>query len=178
MAGTNARIAVSAITSNPVRRALVGANPRRTLVRVVLLIAAAYVVFGFLLIPVRGQGPSMWPTLQDGQFVLVNRLAYLNDEPRRGDVVALSVAGGRVVYIKRIVGLPGERVRIERGTVLVDGAPLDEPYVRQRRPWDVGELRLAGDEYLVIGDNRGMSVRNHDFGKARRERVLGRVVSW
>ncbi|MGH9350346.1 MAG: signal peptidase I [Vicinamibacterales bacterium] len=160
------------------RRALVGANPRRTLARVVTLVVAAYVVFGFLLIPVRGQGPSMWPTLQDGQLVLVNRLAYWTKDPQRGDVVALSVAGGRVVYIKRIVGLPGERVRIDAGTVVVDGAPLDEPYVRQRRAWDVEEVRLAGDEYLVIGDNRGMPVRNHDFGKARRERVRGRVVRW
>jgi signal peptidase I len=160
------------------RRVLVGENPRRTLVRVVLLVAVAYAVFGHLLIPVRGQGPSMWPTLEDGQFVLVNRLAYWRAEPRRGDVVALQVAGGRVVYIKRIVGMPGERVSIERGTVRVNGVVLEEPYVRRRRPWDVGEVQLADDEYLVIGDNRAMPQRSHDFGKARRERVLGTVVRW
>lgn len=120
----------------------------------------------------------MWPTLGDGQFVFVNRLAYWRAEPRRGDVVALRVAGGRVMYIKRIIALPGERVRIEGGFVFVNGTPLEEPYLRRRAPWQVDELRLAGGEYLVIGDNRGMSQRNHDFGKARRERVLGRVVTW
>jgi len=178
MAGTNARTAASAITTNGFRRALVGANPRRTLARAAALVVAAYVVFGYLLLPVRGQGLSMWPTLRDGQFVLVNRLAYLNGQPRRGDVVALTLAGRRVVYIKRIVGMPGERVSITRGTVLVNGAALDEPYVRERLPWQVEEVALTASEYLVIGDNRGMSARNHDFGRAQRERVLGRVISW
>lgn len=159
-------------------RALIGRNPRRTIVRVAVLCAVSYVVFGFVLIPVRGQGPSMWPTLRDGQFVLVNRLAYVNGPPRRGDIVALRVGGGRVVYIKRIVGLPGERVRLDRGIVLVNDTPLAEPYVESRRSWQVNELRLDGDEYLVIGDNRGMAQRNHDFGKTRRDRVLGRVVRW
>ena len=164
--------------SRAARRVLIGAVPRRTFARAVLLAATAYGVFGHLLIPVRGQGPSMWPTLEDGQFVLVNRLAYWNAEPQRGDVVALEVAGGRVVYIKRIVGMPGERIRIERGFVRVNGAALDEPYVRRRLPWQVDDVQLADGEYLVIGDNRAMPQRNHDFGKARRDRVLGRVISW
>jgi signal peptidase I len=178
MAGTNARTAPSATTTDILRRALVGASPRRTLARCAALVVAAYVVFGYWMIPVRGQGPSMWPTLRDGQFVLVNRLAYWHTSPQRGDIVALSLAGRRVVYIKRIVGMPGERVSIVRGTVLVNGVRLEEPYVQQRRPWEVGEVALGPAEYLVIGDNRGMSARNHDFGRASRERVLGRVIRW
>jgi signal peptidase I len=178
MAGTNARTAASVTTTDTLRRAFVGASPRRTLVRCVALVAVAYIVFAYLLIPVRGQGPSMWPTLRDGQFVLVNRLAYWNDPPQRGDIVALSLAGRRVVYIKRVVGMPGERVSISHGTVFVNGRPLEEPYVQQRRPWEVDEVALGPEEYLVIGDNRGMSARNHDFGKANRERVLGRVIRW
>lgn len=178
MGDTNATIAPSAITTDGFKRALIGANPRRTLVRTALLAAAAYLVFGFLLIPVRGQGPSMWPTLRDGQFVFVNRAAYWSAQPRRGDIVALRVADGRVLYIKRIVAMPGETVRIDRGIVMVNGSALEEPYVRRRAPWQVSEQRLGDGEYLVIGDNRGMSQRNHDFGKARRERLAGRVVVW
>ena len=120
----------------------------------------------------------MQPTLRDGQLVLVNRLAYWRSEPQRGDIVALSLAGRRVLYIKRIVGMPGDRVRIAKGTVYVNDAALDEPYVQERRRWDVPETMLALDEYLMIGDNRGMSVRQHDFGRARRERIVGRVVRW
>ena len=178
MAGTNATTALSAITSNWAGRLVVGAHPRRTLVRVMVLVSVAYVVFGHVLIPVRGQGPSMWPTLADGQLVFVNRFAYWRMEPRRGDVVAVNAAGGRVVYIKRIVGMPGERIRIDQGMVFVDGQSLDEPYVRRRARWQVAEIQLGPGEYLVIGDNRGMSQRNHDFGRARRDRLVGRVISW
>ena len=178
MAGTNVTTATSATTTDPLRRALIGANPRRTLARALVLIVAAYVVFGHFLIPVRGEGPSMSPTLIDGQLVLVNRLAFWSTPPRRGDVVAISLAGRRVMYIKRVVGLPGEQLRIERGIVFTNGVALDEPYVQRRRPWNVGEVRLAADEYLVIGDNRGMSASNHDFGKVRRDRIVGRVIRW
>lgn len=161
-----------------IRRAIFGANPRRTMARIVALVAGAYIVFGHLLIPVRGEGPSMLPTLQDGQLLFVNTLAYVAGAPRRGDIVGISLAGRRVLYVKRIIGLPGERLRIDAGTVLIDGVPLDEPYVERRRPWEVGEVALGDDEYLVIGDNRGMAARNHDFGKARRERIIGRVIGW
>lgn len=178
MAATNARTAPSAITTDRVARVVMGGNPRRTLVRVVALVAAAYVIFGYVLIPVRGQGPSMWPTVHDGQLVLLNRVAYQAGEPQRGDIVGISLAGRHALYIKRIVGLPGERVRIDAGTVLVNGVALAEPYVQRRQPWQVKEVALAADEYLVIGDNRGMPAANHDFGKARRERLAGRVIRW
>lgn len=161
-----------------IRAAIFGRNPRHTLARIAALAAGAYIVFGHLLIPVRGAGPSMLPTLQDGQFLFVNTLAYVGTDPRRGDIVGISLAGRSALYIKRIVGLPGERLRIDAGTVYVDGVPLEEPYVERRRPWDIGEFVLGDDEYLVIGDNRGMTVNNHDFGKARRERIIGRVVRW
>jgi signal peptidase I len=161
-----------------IRTAIFGTNPRRTLARVVALVAGAYIVFAHLLIPVRGEGPSMLPTLEDGQLLFVNRLAYVGGGPRRGDIVAISLAGRRVLYVKRVVGLPGERLRIERGTVFVNGQPLEEPYVERRQPWEVGEVALGDGEYLVIGDNRGMAASNHDFGKARRERIIGRVVGW
>jgi signal peptidase I len=157
---------------------VIGARPRRTLLRAAALIASAYAIFGYALIPVRGEGPSMQPTLRDGQLVLVNRLAYWRSEPTRGDIVALSLAGRRVLYIKRIVGMPGDRVRIAKGTVYVNDVALDEPYVQQRRRWEVAEAVLTGDEYLMIGDNRGMPMRQHDFGKARRERIVGQVVRW
>ena len=161
-----------------IRAAIFGRSPRRTLARIAALVAGAYIVFGHLLIPVRGAGPSMLPTVQDGEFLFVNTLAYVGAGPRRGDIVGISLAGRRLMYIKRIVGLPGERLRIDAGTVHVDGVPLEEPYVERRRPWDIGEVVLGDDEYLVIGDNRGMTASNHDFGKARRERIIGRVVRW
>ena len=146
------------------------------MLRAAALVALAYIVFGHALIPVRGEGPSMQPTLSDGQFVFVNRLAYWRSDPRRGDIVALSLAGRRAFYIKRIIGMPGDRVRIAAGTVYVNDAALDEPYVQLRHRWDLPETVLADDEYLMIGDNRGMPMSQHAFGKARRTRIAGYVI--
>ena len=83
-----------------------------------------------------------------------------------------------MLYVKRVVGLPGERVAISGGQVQINGTPLAEPYVRHRRPWDVAEVTLGPREYFVIGDNRGMSVGDHDFGRVTVDRIArqGRVL--
>lgn len=159
------------------RRLLVGRSPRRTIGRALLLSAILLVASRVAIVPLRAVGPSMLPTYHEGQWLLVNRLAYRLGTPGRGDVVAIRLAGGRAALVKRIVGLPGERVRIDYGTVVVDGQPLDEPYVRNRQPWNVAEVVLADDEYYVIGDNRGMPVEAHDFGRTGRARLLGRLVN-
>jgi signal peptidase I len=159
-----------------VRSIVLGRRPRRTLLRIAVTITTAIVVFGYVLLPVRGVGVSMTPVIEDGQLVFVNRLAYVSGAPRRGDIVALRAAGRRVVYVKRVVALPGERVGIDGGTIHVDGRPLDKPYVRDRRPWTSAVATLGNDEYLVLGDNRGMPLDAQSFGRVRRERMLGRVV--
>jgi signal peptidase I len=78
--------------------------------------------------------------------------------------------------VKRIVGLPGERIAIVQGQVRVNDEPLVESYVHKRRPWDIGEVTLSPREYFVIGDNRGMSAGDHDFGRVDLSRIVGKVV--
>lgn len=158
------------------RRLAFGRDPRRTAVRILVLAALSGITFRWVLIPVRTEGISMQPSLDPGELTFVNRLAFVASKPARGDVVAIRLAGPRVVYVKRIVALPGERLAIVRGTVHIDGLPLDEPYVRNRAPWDVPEVRLSGNEYYVIGDNRGMRPADHDFGRVTTDRLLGSVV--
>jgi signal peptidase I len=159
-----------------VRRAVFGAKPRRTLVRIVVLAAVSFVTFRWVLIPVRTQGISMRPTYESGRLNFVNRLAFVRHGPGRGDIVAIRLAGPHVVYVKRIIGLPGERLSIAQGQVYVNGSPLVEPYVRNRLPWDVPEVTLTGSEYYVIGDNRTMRAADHDFGRVDAERILGRIL--
>ena len=158
------------------RRIIFGRDPRRTAVRVLALAAVAFVTFNWVLIPIRTEGPSMDPTYRSGSFNLVNRLSYVFAEPSRGDVVAIRLAGPSVVLVKRIVGLPGERVRIDEGVLQVNGMPLDEPYVRERRAWNVPEVALGPQEYFVVGDNRGMPAKSHSFGAVDRVRIRGRVL--
>ena len=109
----------------------------------------------------------------------MNRLAYaLGRPPLRGDIVAIRMAGPNVLYVKRIVGVPFERIGMAGGQVVVDGRPLAEPYVRHRAPWEYDTVTLSEGEYFVVGDNRGMRQDLHDFGRTSRERIVGKVVTW
>jgi signal peptidase I len=155
---------------------LFGSNPRLTAIRVAVLVVSAVVVFGFVLLPVRLTGISMEPTYNDGELNFANRLAYAWRLPARGDVVAIRMAGPSVLYVKRIVGLPGEQVEIEMGVVKIDGEPLLEPTVVRKAPWNLPPLTLGPDEYFVVGDNRAMSIRNHDLGRATRNRIIGKLI--
>lgn len=136
-------------------------------------------------------GQSMQPTLRDGDRVLVSRVTYRLGTPRRGEIVLLRRnAGGahKLESIKRIVGLPHERVQIVAGEVRLNGRPLPEPYLPQPASdaeramlaaalalTPSGEWRLGADEYLVLGDNRARSTDSRSFGPLRRRALVGRV---
>jgi signal peptidase I len=158
------------------RRLVFGSNPRRTAVRVLVLAAVSFVTFRWVLMPIRAEGISMLPTYRSGSLNLVNRLAFVYGTPQRGDIIAIRLAGPHVLYVKRIVALPGERFSMIQGQAYIDGVPLIEPYVRERRPWDVQEVTLTPREYFVIGDNRGMRASDHDFGRVDVTRIVGRVI--
>jgi signal peptidase I len=161
---------------NLTRRIVFGQNPRRTAVRVLVLATVSFVTFRWVLLPIRAEGISMIPTYQSGSLNFVNRLAYFQRKPSRGDIVAIRLAGPHVVYVKRILALPGERVSISEGQVYVNGVPLSEPYVRNRSAWNVAEVTLTAREYYVVGDNRGMRSADHDFGRVDASRIIGRVL--
>ena len=87
--------------------------------RLVILLIAVPVVFRFVLLPIRVEGSSMLPTYKDHGVNFVNRLSYSFQEPRRGDVVAIRTTGVSIMYMKRIIGLPGEAIEFRRGCVQV-----------------------------------------------------------
>jgi signal peptidase I len=159
-----------------VKTILFGPKPRVTAIRAAVLIATSVVIFGFVLLPIRLTGISMEPTYSDGQMNFANRLAYAWRDPSRGDVVAIRMAGPSVVYVKRIIGLPGERIEIAMGVVKVNGEPLLEPTVVKKAAWNLPPLTLGPGEYFVVGDNRSMSIRNHELGRTTRERLVGKLL--
>ena len=158
------------------RRIIFGRHPKRTTVRIGVLALFSIITFGWVLTPTRVRGISMLPTYRDATLNLVNRLVYRVRPPARGDVVAIRLAGPSVVYVKRIIGLPRERIAIVKGTVEINGVPLSEPYVRQRQPWNYPEVTVGPGEYFVIGDNRGMRMTDHDFGRVEAGRILGKLL--
>jgi len=160
-----------------VKTVALGRNPRRTLWRIVLLAGVSYLIFGFVFLPVRIQGISMWPTYRDRQINFANRLAYRWRNPQRGDVVCLQLNAGRhVMYLKRIIGLPGETVEFRGGRAFVNGEPIDEPYVRTECRWELPPKRLGSDEYYVVGDNRRMPAELHEQGAMARRLIVGKPL--
>jgi signal peptidase I len=122
-------------------------------------------------------GLSMEPRIHSGEFVLINTLAYRIGTIRRGDVVAFQHdSPTATTYLKRVVGLPGERVSIEHGTVRIDGKPLDEPYVRYRDDQSHPSISVPADGLYVLGDNRTNSDDSRNWGVLPRGDVIGKAL--
>ena len=153
----------------------IGRNPQFTMIRIVVLVAVCFVTFKFVLLPIRIEGISMQPTYHDGQVNCINRLAYLRHEPQRGDIVSVRLAGASIMYMKRIIGLPGESVSFHEGRAYINGQLLDEPYVKKSCDWEAGPFVCTTNEFYVVGDNRSMPFELHTKGRAERERIVGKL---
>ncbi|MEO6836161.1 MAG: signal peptidase I [Candidatus Tumulicola sp.] len=123
-------------------------------------------------------GPSMTPHIASGEYVLINTFAYRISAPKRGDIVAFRHdEDTRPVFIKRVVGLPGDRIRVDRGGVFINGTRLDEPYVRHPDDRSFQETSVPPDSVYVLGDNRADSEDSRFFGPVRDDRLMGRALA-
>ena len=123
-------------------------------------------------------GLSMSPHIASGEFVLINTIVYRMHPPARGDIIAFHHDGPTPeTYIKRVIGLPGDRVRIDRGTVYVNGARLDERYVRYPDGRSFPEVTVPPDELYVLGDNRADSDDSRFWGFVPENAVLGKAIA-
>lgn len=161
------------------RRLVFGRNPKRTFIRIAVLVVTVTVLRAFVFLPIDTNGPSMEPTYRDG-INIVNQLAYVFHPPQRGDVVGIRVAetGHSIMYMKRIIGLPGETISFQRGKAFINGEPLDEPYLKYHSDWSMPPETLGPDEYYFTGDNRSMPRSLHTQGRAHRSRIVGKVILW
>ena len=150
-------------------------------------------------------GSSMLPSLQGGQYLLVNKLVYFKLDtsrlsrgipfweedtpskhfaihpPRRGEVIVFRFPKDPSKdFVKRVIGLPGEEVEIVSGTPYIDGVPLEEPYLSTQERSNMSPLLLGDGEYFVMGDNRRSSNDSRNWGAVPEENILGKVwvVYW
>lgn len=151
-----------------------------------LLYVAIVVGITFLIITFVGQrtyvsGSSMENTLSHGDNLIVDKLTYRFSEPKRYDIIVFPFRfEEHVYYIKRIIGLPGETIRIADGDIYVNGEILQESYGREvikSAGMAAEEIALGEDEYFVLGDNRNDSTDSRDpnVGLIHRDEIIGRA---
>ena len=151
-----------------------------------LIYVAVVVGITFLIITFVGQrtyvsGSSMENTLSDGDNLIVDKITYRFTDPQRFDIIVFPFQyGEKVYYIKRIIGLPGETIRVQDGEIYVDGEILEESYGREvMRSSGIAEdpIVIGEDEYFVLGDNRNDSMDSRDpsVGLIKRDHIIGRA---
>ncbi len=127
------------------------------------------------------EGQSMYPTLSHSERLVVNKFLYRFDEPDRDDIVVFSYSDEKD-FIKRIVGLPGEKIKINEGMVYLDGEPLEEEYTSGSKNDEFGPDKVPEGHYFVLGDNRdnSMDSRSASVGYISEEQIKGKAffVFW
>lgn len=150
------------------------------IIETVLLAAILYISIEAISARIRVDGFSMVPTLQSGELVVVNKLAYKWNEPETGDIVVFQYPRDpEQEYIKRVIGTAGDTVRIEDGQVYVNDTPIFEPYISTPTSYE-NEWIIPQDSIFVLGDNRNNSSDSHSWGPVPMNLVIGKafVVYW
>jgi signal peptidase I len=142
-----------------------------------LAVLALLIAAFFIRLP-QVSGLSMEPHIRSGEYVLINTFAYRLGHPRRGEIVAFRHEGdARAVFIKRVIGLPGDSIQIIHGQVYLNSAKLDEPYVQHADDRSFGKTTVPPESVYVLGDNRAESEDSRFFGSVGDNRLIGRALA-
>lgn len=148
------------------------------LTRGILLFALILVLINYFVITIHVvQGESMEPNFSTGQFIFTNKISYLVSEPKRGDVVVLKFPGDpeKQKYIKRIIGLPGEKLEIKDSKIFINDKKLLETYIDENvLTYPDMKVKIGENEYFIIGDNRLNSSDSRSWGVARKNDLIGK----
>ncbi len=137
-----------------------------------------FFIVTFVAQPVRVQGASMQPRIEDNERIVVNKAIYRFQQVARGDVVVFYYPRDpSVSYIKRVIGLPGDQVEIQSGQVLVNGAAIEEPYLlpEYRDRYDMAVMTVEPGHYFVMGDHRSSSMDSRSFGAVPQKYIYGKA---
>jgi signal peptidase I len=165
------------ISVNPAVRSGTGIGVWLRDLMISLAISAFIIIF--LYQPVKVEGTSMMPSLEDQERIFVNKFVYRLEPIERGDIVVFRYPRDpSKSYIKRVIGTAGDHIRIDAGQVYVNGQPLDEEYVppEYTDSRSYPEIVVPSQSYFVLGDHRSMSNDSRDFGAVNQTFIYGKAV--
>ena len=146
----------------------------------VIVILIVVIIRVFIFDPVRVDGPSMDTTLANGQILILDKMSYRKKDIKRFDIVVIKLDNKKI--IKRVIGLPNEVVEVKDNTIYINGKEINDPYAStDTDDFDMGKIgliKIPGDSYLVMGDNREVSLdsRYAEVGTIKREKILGKAT--
>ena len=150
---------------------------RVAIISLIIILPVRY----FLIQPFYVKGASMEPNFYDHEYLIIDEISYRFDVPNRGDIAVFKYPKDTKQYfIKRVIGLPGDKVKIQDNTVYINGNKLDESYLPPGTETILplrgyGDVTLTDDEYFLLGDNRGQSLDSRIFGPVKKDLIVGRT---
>ncbi len=167
-------------------------------IRLIILSLSCYLIFSYVLIPLRIQGHSMEPTYKNGSYAFCWRLKYLYTQVEQFDIVTVRFAGKSTMLLKRVLeqfdivtvrfagkstmllkrvlALPGDTLEFREGLLYINDKQVDEPYIKYHSPWSLSPRLIKPGYAYVVGDNRGTDMSRHHFGQVNMDRIIGSVV--
>ncbi len=155
---------------------------------VIIALVIFLVVYLFIGQPHRVDGDSMLPNFENGELIITDKLTYKFRSPKRGEVIIFkSPLDNKKVFIKRIIGLPGETITISNGSVFINGQKLTENYIHQSTDVIFGPFikenetkQIPADSFFVMGDNRANSLDSRELGFIKKPNIIGKawVIYW
>lgn len=148
---------------------------------IVLAAVLAGLVNSFIIVNAQVPTGSMKNTIMEGDRILAMRTAYWFDSPQRGDVVIFRFPDdptGKTLYVKRVIGVPGDTVQVRDGQVLINGQVQEEPYIREVTRGEYGPYVVPEGCYFMMGDNRNFSLDSRFWENkfVEKDQILGKVV--
>lgn len=138
-----------------------------------VIIILVIIIRQFVMVPIKVEGPSMEPTLKEGQLMLLNKMVYNISKPSRFDIVVINENG--LPIIKRIIGLPNEKVKINNNQLYINNKLIKQPFKHIKMDDYTLSHKVAKNSYFVLGDNRPLSQDSRAIGLIKKKDIMGHV---
>ncbi|MCT4565023.1 MAG: signal peptidase I [Maledivibacter sp.] len=152
---------------------------KKNLKNIIIILIFCLIIGCFSLRPIKIKGNSMYPSLKDGDWVLVNRLAYVFSDPYRGDIIVfVNDDRDKEYFVKRIIGLGEESIEIKGEAIYIDNDVLEETYISASIGDNFSKRYIPNNYLFVLGDNRKVSIdsRYKEVGFVNQQHIIGKII--